>query len=104
YPARRLPSSPLAALVRTDRCSIWRVGPMRRGVAVLAIGPGIVALAGDLTWSQMTILPGLVASGGALLFGVNAWCLDARGGLWRESLPVGPGAVFGARAWVLAEF
>ena len=27
----------------------------------------------------MTILPGLVASGGALLFGVNAWCLDGRG-------------------------
>ncbi len=104
YPARRLPRSPLAALVRTDRGSVWRAVPMRRGLAVLAIGPGVVALAGNLDWSQMTILPGLVASGGALLFGVNAWCLDARGGLWRESLPVGPGAVFGARAWVLAEF
>jgi len=63
-----------------------------------------VALAGNLTWSQMTILPGLVASGGALLFGVNAWCLEHRGGLWRESLPVGPGTVFAARTWVLAEF
>ena len=52
----------------------------------------------------MTILPGLVASGGALLFGVNAWCLDARGGLWRESLPVSAGAVFVARTLVLAEF
>jgi hypothetical protein len=52
----------------------------------------------------MTILPGLVASGGALLFGVNAWCLDSRGVLWRESLPVGAGTVFAARAWVLAEF
>jgi hypothetical protein len=52
----------------------------------------------------MTILPGLVASGGALLFGVNAWCLDHRGSLWRESLPVSPATVFGARAWVLAEF
>ena len=77
---------------------------MRRGLAVLAIGPGLVALAGDLTWSQMTILPGLVASGGALLFGVNSWCLDHRGGLWRESLPVSPATVFGARAWVLTEF
>ena len=47
----------------------------------------------------MTILPGLVASGGALLFGVNAWCLDARGVLWRESLPAGPRQVFAARAW-----
>lgn len=104
YPARRLPRSPYAGLVRTDRGSVWRAVPMRRGLAVLAVGPGLVALAGDLTWSQMTILPGLVASGGALLFGVNSWCLDSRGGLWRESLPVPPAMVFGARAWVLTEF
>jgi hypothetical protein len=104
HAARAMPSSPFAGLVRTDRASVWRAVPMRRGVAVLAIGPGAVALAGDLTWSQMTILPGLVASGGALLFGVNAWCLEHRGGLWRESLPVAPGTVFGARTWVLAEF
>ncbi len=104
YAARRLPRSSFAGLVRIDRGSIWRAVPMRRGVAVLAIGPGLVALAGNLTWSQMTILPGLVASGGALLFGVNSWCLDHRGGLWRESLPVSPAVVFGARAWVLTEF
>ena len=104
YLARRLPRSPLAMLVRTDRGSVWRAVPMRRGLAVLAIGPGVVALAGNLDWPQMTILPGLVASGGALLFGVNAWCLDGRGGLWRESLPVGPRVVFAARAWVLTEF
>jgi hypothetical protein len=104
YAARRLPRSAFAGLVRTDRGSIWRAVPMRRGLAVLAIGPGLVALAGNLTWSQMTILPGLVASGGALLFGVNSWCLDHRGGLWRESLPVSPALVFGARTWVLTEF
>lgn len=104
YAARRLPRSDLAALVRTDRGSVWRAVPMRRGIAVLAVGPGAVALLGDLPWSTMTVLPGLVASGGALLFGVNAWCLEGRGGLWRESLPVAPGTVFAARAWVLAEF
>ncbi|MDN4173249.1 hypothetical protein QWY28_09875 [Nocardioides sp. SOB77] len=104
YAARRLPGSDLAALVRTDRGSVWRAVPMRRGIAVLAIGPGAVALLGGLPWETMTVLPGLVASGGALLFGVNAWCLDARGGLWRESLPVAPGTVFAARAWVLTEF
>ena len=94
YVARRLPRSPFAALVRTDRGSVWRAVPMRRGVAVLAVGPGLVALAGDLTWSQMTILPGLVASGGALLFGVNTWCLDGRGALWRDSLPVSSAVAF----------
>lgn len=104
FVARRRPGSDLSALVRTDRGSVWRAVPMRRGLAVLAVGPGLVALVGNLPWSSMTILPGLVASGGALLFGVNAWCLDGRGALWRESLPVGPGVVFAARAYVLAEF
>jgi hypothetical protein len=102
--ARHNPRSDLAALVRTDRSSVWRTVPMRRGLLVLAIGPGLVAIAGNLQWHAMTILPGLVASGGALLFGVNAWCLDGRGGLWRESLPVSPQTVFTARAIVLGEF
>ena len=42
----------MAMLVRTDRGSVWRAVPMRRGLAVLAIGPGVVALAGDLTWPR----------------------------------------------------
>lgn len=104
FPARRAPYSDLTALIRTDRGSVWRAVPMRRGVAVLAVGPGLVAILGGLQWDSMTVLPGLVASGGALLFGVNAWCLDGRGALWRESLPVKPGTVFAARAIVLAEF
>ena len=104
FAARRAPYNDLTALIRTDRGSVWRAVPMRRGVAVLAVGPGVVALLGNLQWNSMTVLPGLVASGGALLFGVNAWCLDGRGALWRESLPVRPGTVFAARAFVLAEF
>ncbi len=104
FAARRLPSSVFGILVRTDRSSVWRSVPMRRGIAVLAFGPGVVAIAGNLDWPMMTILPGLVASGGALLFGVNAWCLDGRGLLWRENLPARPGQVFGARCYVLAEF
>jgi hypothetical protein len=94
----------LGTLVRTDRASVWRSVPMRRGVLVLAVGPGLVAVFGDLKWTQMSILPGLVASGGALLFGVNAWCLDGRGALWRENLPAPPTALFDARVWVLVEF
>jgi hypothetical protein len=62
-----------------------------------------VALAGALDWEMLCILPGLVASGGALLFGVNSWCLDGRGALWRDSLPVSPKAVFGSRVFVLVE-
>ena len=101
---RRMPWSDLSALLRLDRASVWRSVPMRRGLGVLAIGPGVVALLGDLPGRRSRSCPGLVASGGALLFGVNAWCLDARGALWRENLPAGPGTVFWARVIVLAEF
>lgn len=100
---RPLPGSDLRMLVRLDRASVWRSVPLRRGVGVLAVMPGLVALAGAMEWRSLTILPGLVASGGALLFGVNAWCLDARGALWRDSLPVAPRTVFAARAYVLLE-
>jgi hypothetical protein len=102
--ARRTPRSDLAALIRIDRGSVWRSVPMRRGLTVLAVGPGLVALAGNLGWDTMTILPGLVASGGALLFGVNAWVLDGRGTLWRESLPAAPCTVFAARVVVFTEW
>jgi hypothetical protein len=101
---RPMPRTVRGMLIRIDRASVWRSVPMRRGVLVLAVGPGLVALFGDLQWAQMTILPGLVASGGALLFGVNAWCLDGRGALWRENLPAAPTVLFDARAVVLAEF
>lgn len=103
YPARPMPASDLAALVRIDRATIWRSVPLRRGVTVLAVTPGLVALAGAIGWDMLPIMPGLVASGGALLFGINAWCLDGRGALWRDSLPVDPRAVFTVRSLVLLE-
>jgi hypothetical protein len=101
--ARADPASDLVALMRTDRASIWRSVPMRRGMGVLGVFPGAVAVVGGLHWDLVGILPGLVASGGALLFGVNAWCLDGRGALWRDSLPVSPRLAFTSRALVLVE-
>lgn len=97
------PRSDLRAMVRIDRSSIWRSVPLRRGLIVLAAMPGLVALAGSLEWNMVTILPGLVASGGALLFGVNTWCLDGRGALWRDSLPVSAGVAYYAKVIVLFE-
>jgi hypothetical protein len=101
--ARANPASDFVALLRTDRVAIWRSVPLRRGLAVLALLPGLVALAGGLDWLMLSILPGLVASGGALLFGVNAWCLDGRGALWRDSVPVSARLGFASRAVVLTE-
>jgi hypothetical protein len=97
------PASDLVAILRTDRASVWRSLPLRRGLLVLSAMPGLVALAGSLEWGMLAILPGLVASGGALLFGVNAWALDARGALWRDSLPASAKLLFVARMWVIFE-
>jgi hypothetical protein len=100
---RRNPRGPLGAALRLDRAAIWRSVPLRRGMAVLAVMPGGVALAGGLDWEMLAVFPGLVASGGALLFGVNSWCLDGRGALWRDSQPGDPAVAFWSRALVLAE-
>jgi hypothetical protein len=103
YAPRPFPSSDLGALVGIDRGSVWRSAPLRRGLMLLSLLPVIVAFAGQLDWLMVPVLPGLVASGGALLFGVNAWALDARGAVWRESLPVPARTVLLARSWVLVE-
>ncbi|MEP6630201.1 MAG: hypothetical protein ABJA89_07000 [Lapillicoccus sp.] len=103
YAPRPFPRSDLRALVALDRGSVWRSAPLRRGLVLLSLLPVIVAFAGQLDWLMVPVLPGLVASGGALLFGVNAWALDARGAVWRESLPVRARTALLARAWVLAE-
>ena len=103
YAMRAFPRSDLRGLVAIDRASVWRSAPLRRGLVLLSLLPVVVAFAGRLDWLMVPVLPGLVASGGALLFGVNAWALDARGAVWRESLPVAPRTVLVARAWVLVE-
>ncbi len=103
HQARPMPRSDFMMMLRIDRAAVWRSVPLRRGLMVLALMPGAVAFAGQLEWRMLTILPGLVASGGALLFGVNSWCLDGRGGLWRDSLPVSPRVAFVSRSVVLLE-
>ena len=104
HPARPLPpaTSPCCAASTGRRC-----GARCRCAAASSSSPSApgsspwpAAWTGRRCWS----CPALVISGGALLFGVNAWCLDGRGALWRESLPVGPETVFAARALTLAEW
>ena len=95
-----MPGSDLAALVRTDRGSVLRSLPLRRGLLVLALLPGWSPRVVSCSWDLLPILPGLVAAGGALLFGINAWCLDGVGALWRDSLPCRPA---GWRSWPARE-
>ena len=102
-PEPRWGSADRALLHRLDRGSVWRSVGMRRGLVVLGLGPGLVALVAGLEWSSVMLLPGLTASGAALLFGVNAWCLDGKGMVWRETLPVSARDVFDVRTLVVAE-
>jgi hypothetical protein len=102
-PEPRWGSPNRALLRRLDRGSVWRSVGMRRGLLVLGLGPGLVALVAGLEWSSVMLLPGLTASGAALLFGVNAWCLDGKGMVWRETLPVSDADVFDVRTVVVAE-
>lgn len=107
--ARPLPAAPtdrwadLRLLTRVDRASVLRSVPLRRGLAVLAVLPGVGAVASAMDWAMIAILPGLVAAAVTLLFGINTWALDGRGALWRETLPAPPGLAFAARNVVLAQ-
>lgn len=100
---RPVPASPLRALVAVDRASVWRAPALRRGAIVLAVLPGLLAAGAALPWASLVVLPGLVAAGAGLLFGVNAFCLDASGARWLASLPHDPALVLRAKALVLTE-
>ena len=90
-------------LLATDRASVWRSASLRRGLIVLGIVPGLVATLARLEWSALVLLPGLVAAGAGLLFGVNAFCLDGTGAVWLASLPVRARTVFWTKGQVVAE-
>jgi hypothetical protein len=104
-PVRRRPAqtSPLRELVAVNRASAWRAPALRRGALVLAVLPGIAAAGAAVPWQSLTVLPGLVAAGAGLLFGVNAFALDASGAVWLASLPHRPRLVAQAKLVVLGE-
>ncbi|MDP9182326.1 MAG: hypothetical protein M3P04_06065, partial [Actinomycetota bacterium] len=96
-------SGQLSELVSVNRASAWRAPALRRGGLVLAVLPGVGAATAGVPWESLTILPGLVAAGAGLLFGVNAFALDGSGALWMASLPHRPRLVAVAKILVLAE-
>lgn len=100
---RALPRSERAATLATDRASVWRSAPLRRGLIVLSLMPGGVAAIAGLDWSSLVLLPGLVSAGAGLLFGVNSFCLDGSGAVWLETLPRRPALVFWSKAQVVGE-
>lgn len=100
---RRGSSHPRRELLAIDRASVWRSPSLRRGLLVLALLPGAAAAAARLDWSSLVLLPGLVAAGAGLLFGVNAFCLDGTGAVWLASLPGHARPAFWSKVQVVAE-
>jgi hypothetical protein len=104
-PVRRRGQSPsaLRAHLAIDRASVWRSASLRRGLLVLGVLPGAVGGLAGLDWASLVMLPGLVAAGAGLLFGVNAFCLDGAGALWLASQPGDVCVLFRAKAQVVGE-
>lgn len=100
---RRAQRTPLRELVAVDRASAWRAPALRRGGLVLAVLPGVLAAGAQVPWQSLVVLPGLVAAGAGLLFGINAFSLDASGATWVASLPHRPRMVATAKVLVLTE-
>ena len=40
-----------------------------------------------MTWQSLILVPGLIAAGAGLLFGINAFTLDSSGAVWLSTLP-----------------
>ncbi len=95
--------SAFAELVAVDRAGVWRAPPLRRGVLILATVPGFATAVAGVEWSSIVMLPGIVAAGTGLLYGINVFCLDAGGAVWLASLPHDPRTAYLAKARVLAE-
>ena len=88
----------------TASCCAWTArrsgGPLR---CVLALLPVAAAVLASLPWSSIALLPPLVSSGAALLFGVNALSLDGSGAIWVATLPHDPALVLRSKARVVLE-
>lgn len=95
--------NPLRALIAIDHASVWRSTPLRRGVLVLIVVPAVAVSLANLSWQSLILVPGLIAAGAGLLFGINAFTLDSSGALWLATLPRWPDSAFVAKAIVFAE-
>lgn len=90
-------------LRRVERAGVLRSAPLRRGLAVIVVLPAGAAAVADLPWDSLVLLPPLVASGAALLYGVNAFALEGSGALFLASAPLAHRAWLRAKARVVLE-
>lgn len=93
---------PLVQLLRTDLASVWRSRPVRRGIVLLSVVPGVAFLVTAQPWETLLLVPALLATGSALLFSVNVFALDGSGAVWLESLPRDPGVAYWSKVLTTA--
>ncbi len=102
-PRRRWSHSVLLSLLAMDHASVWRSTPLRRGVLVLVLVPGVVSAFAGMTWQSLILVPGLIAAGAGLLFGINAFTLDGAGSVWLSTLPGWASPAYLAKSLVFLE-
>lgn len=102
-PRRPNHASVLPALVAVDHASVWRSTPLRRGVVVIVVVPGVIAALAGMSWQSLILVPGLIAAGAGLLFGINAFTLDSTGSVWLATLPGWARPAFLAKSLVFSE-
>lgn len=102
YRRRPWRKNQLLALLSVDAANVMRSRPVRRGLVLFTIVPGVAALVSAMPWQDLVILPGLVATGAALLFSVNSFSLDGSGSAWLESCPRRPAIAFLSKATIAA--
>ena len=100
---RGTPRSELLAVLAVDRASAWRAPALRRGGVVILVLPGLVAATLQVPWESLVVMPGLVAAGAGLLFGINAFALDGSGAVWLSSLPARPMLLLASKLIVVSE-
>lgn len=91
------------ALLVVDHASVWRSTPLRRGVLVLVLVPGVISALAGMTWQSLILVPGLIAAGAGLLFGINAFTLDSTGSVWLATLPGWVSPAYLAKSLVFLE-
>ena len=69
----------------------------------MVLVPGAVAALAGMSWQSLILVPGLIAAGAGLLFGINAFTLDASGSVWLATMPGWSGPAFVAKSIVFAE-
>ena len=56
-----------------------------------------------MSWQSLILVPGLIAAGAGLLFGINAFTLDLSGSVWLSTLPGWTVAAFRSKSLVFFE-